>query len=227
MANPTHCHRHRPQRPGRSALRYLRGGPALAAAGPGAGGEPRASDGPARSRLGRRGVHDDSQVRPEAHGAISERANVVVMADEAHRSQYGFVDGGARWMREALPNATFVGFTGTPLERDDRSTRACLRRVRRRLRHPPGGRGRRDRADLLRVADRQAARWTRRRARRPSDEVRGGAKADDDGEEPDGAIRVPLEALVGAPERIGAGGERSSSSTGRSAARRWKARRWS
>ena len=58
----------------------------------------------------------------EAHGVISDRSNVVVMADEAHRSQYGFVEGGARWMREALPNATFVGFTGTPLERDDRNT---------------------------------------------------------------------------------------------------------
>lgn len=58
----------------------------------------------------------------EAHGVISERSNVVVMADEAHRSQYGFIEGGARWMREALPNATFVGFSGTPLERDDRST---------------------------------------------------------------------------------------------------------
>ena len=53
---------------------------------------------------------------------VSERSNVVVMADEAHRSQYGFVEGGARWMREALPNATFVGFTGTPLEHDDRNT---------------------------------------------------------------------------------------------------------
>jgi type I restriction enzyme, R subunit len=58
----------------------------------------------------------------EAHDAISHRANVVVMADEAHRSQYGFVEGGARWMREALPNATFIGFTGTPLERDDKNT---------------------------------------------------------------------------------------------------------
>jgi type I restriction enzyme R subunit len=58
----------------------------------------------------------------EAHGVISERSNVVVMADEAHRSQYGFVEGGARWMREALPNATFIGFTGTPLERDDKNT---------------------------------------------------------------------------------------------------------
>ncbi|MFA7171941.1 MAG: type I restriction endonuclease subunit R [Kiritimatiellia bacterium] len=58
----------------------------------------------------------------ETHGVISKRANIVVMADEAHRSQYGFVEGGARWMREALPNATFVGFTGTPLERDDKNT---------------------------------------------------------------------------------------------------------
>ena len=58
----------------------------------------------------------------EAHGVVSERANVVVMADEAHRSQYGFVIGGARWMRDALPSATFAGFTGTPLERDDRNT---------------------------------------------------------------------------------------------------------
>ena len=58
----------------------------------------------------------------EDHGTISERANVVVMADEAHRSQYGFVEGGAKWMREALPNATFIGFTGTPIDRDDKST---------------------------------------------------------------------------------------------------------
>lgn len=58
----------------------------------------------------------------EAHGVISVRENIVVMADEAHRGQYGFVEGGARWMREALPNATFVGFTGTPLERDDKNT---------------------------------------------------------------------------------------------------------
>ncbi|TAL80013.1 MAG: type I restriction endonuclease subunit R [Burkholderiaceae bacterium] len=58
----------------------------------------------------------------EGTGVVSERCNVVVMADEAHRSQYGFVEGGARWMREALPNATFVGFTGTPLEGDDKNT---------------------------------------------------------------------------------------------------------
>ena len=57
---------------------------------------------------------------------ISNRSNIVVLADEAHRSQYGFLKGGARWMRENLPNATFVGFTGTPVEGDDRSTRGVF-----------------------------------------------------------------------------------------------------
>lgn len=58
--------------------------------------------------------------------ALSERSNIVVLADEAHRSQYGFLKGGARWMRENLPHATFVGFTGTPVEGDDRSTRGVF-----------------------------------------------------------------------------------------------------
>ncbi len=62
----------------------------------------------------------------ERSGPVSERTNIVVLADEAHRSQYGFVKGGARWMREALPNATFVGFTGTPIESTDRITRGVF-----------------------------------------------------------------------------------------------------
>lgn len=45
------------------------------------------------------------------------------MADEAHRSQYGLVDGAAKRMRDSLPNATFVGFTGTPLMAGDKITR--------------------------------------------------------------------------------------------------------
>jgi type I restriction enzyme, R subunit len=57
---------------------------------------------------------------------LSDRRNVVVIADEAHRSQYGFVDGFARHMRDALPNASFIGFTGTPIESDDRSTPAVF-----------------------------------------------------------------------------------------------------
>ena len=58
--------------------------------------------------------------------ALTERENVVVIADEAHRSQYDFIDGFARHMRDALPNASFVGFTGTPIEAEDRDTRAVF-----------------------------------------------------------------------------------------------------
>ena len=54
---------------------------------------------------------------------LTERRNVVVIADEAHRSQYDFIDGFARHLRDALPHATFVAFTGTPVELDDRDTR--------------------------------------------------------------------------------------------------------
>ena len=54
---------------------------------------------------------------------LSDRRNIVVIADEAHRSQYDFIDGYARHMRDALPNASFIGFTGTPIEGTDRNTR--------------------------------------------------------------------------------------------------------
>lgn len=68
---------------------------------------------------------------------LTERTNIVVLADEAHRSQYGFravLDkksgqykyGFAKHLRDALPNATFVGFTGTPVETDDKDTRAVF-----------------------------------------------------------------------------------------------------
>ena len=52
----------------------------------------------------------------DRHPTLSERRNIVVIADEAHRSQYDFIDGYAKHMRDALPNASFVGFTGTPIE---------------------------------------------------------------------------------------------------------------
>jgi type I restriction enzyme R subunit len=51
----------------------------------------------------------------DRHPVLSERRNIVVIADEAHRSQYDFIDGFARHMRDALPNASFIGFTGTPI----------------------------------------------------------------------------------------------------------------
>lgn len=67
---------------------------------------------------------------------LSDRSNIVVIADEAHRSQYGFdamLDkdgkfkyGYAQHLRDALPNATFIGFTGTPIESEDRDTRAVF-----------------------------------------------------------------------------------------------------
>lgn len=69
----------------------------------------------------------------ESSDPLSDRKNIVVMADEAHRSQYGLSEkvnsegeikvGNARVIRDALPNATFIGFTGTPIEAKDRNTR--------------------------------------------------------------------------------------------------------
>ncbi|HLI50969.1 MAG TPA: type I restriction endonuclease subunit R, partial [Thermomicrobiaceae bacterium] len=67
---------------------------------------------------------------------LTDRRNVIVVADEAHRSQYGFSEtlsedgtlrsGLAKHMRDALPNATYLGFTGTPIESTDKSTRAVF-----------------------------------------------------------------------------------------------------
>ncbi len=137
----------------------------------------------------------------EAQGVISERSNVVVMADEAHRSQYGFVEGGARWMREALPNATFVGFTGTPLERDDKNTihvfgeYADVYDIRQAV---EDGATRplyyESRIIKLKV-DEEGARV----AEEKMDYVVG---ADRDGKAAEDRIRVPLETLVGAQERV-------------------------
>ena len=67
---------------------------------------------------------------PEKDGdtfpSLSDRRNIVVIADEAHRSQYDFMDGYARHMRDALPHASFIGFTGTPVELSDRNTKAIF-----------------------------------------------------------------------------------------------------
>jgi type I restriction enzyme R subunit len=75
----------------------------------------------------------------EVFPQLSDRRNIVVIADEAHRSQYGFksrlvraddggylVPGFAQHMRDALPNASFIGFTGTPIELTDKNTRAVF-----------------------------------------------------------------------------------------------------
>jgi type I restriction enzyme R subunit len=62
----------------------------------------------------------------DVHPVLTDRRNVIVIADEAHRSQYDFLDGYARHLRDALPNATYLGFTGTPIEATDKSTRAVF-----------------------------------------------------------------------------------------------------
>ena len=62
----------------------------------------------------------------DRHPVLSKRHNIVVIADEAHRSQYDFLDGYARHMRDALPHASFIGFTGTPIEKTDANTRAVF-----------------------------------------------------------------------------------------------------
>jgi type I restriction enzyme R subunit len=80
-------------------------------------------------------LDDDEQAFP----MLSDRRNIVVIADEAHRTQYGFtsklkVNGGteryqpgyAQHLRDALPNATFVAFTGTPISTEDKDTRAVF-----------------------------------------------------------------------------------------------------
>jgi type I restriction enzyme R subunit len=62
----------------------------------------------------------------QKYPTLTQRRNVVVIADEAHRSQYDFIDGFARHMRDALPNASFIGFTGTPIEKEDKNTQAVF-----------------------------------------------------------------------------------------------------
>jgi len=57
---------------------------------------------------------------------LSKRRNIIVIADEAHRSQYDPIDGLARNLRDSLPNASFIGFTGTPIEKTDANTRAVF-----------------------------------------------------------------------------------------------------
>lgn len=57
---------------------------------------------------------------------LTDRSNIIVMADEAHRSQYNFIDGFAKHIRQALPNASFIGYTGTPIEHEDKSTPAVF-----------------------------------------------------------------------------------------------------
>jgi type I restriction enzyme R subunit len=137
----------------------------------------------------------------EVHGEISSRANVVVLADEAHRSQYGFVEGGAKWMRDALPRATFVGFTGTPINRADKSTPrvfgeyADVYDIRQAVEdgatvpiyYEPR---------IIKLTVDQAA------AEEAEEKIAALADADESGREAAENVRIRMEELVGAPERV-------------------------
>ena len=81
---------------------------------------------PSRRQEEREGAIPRRKQPGDRHPLLSSRRNIVVIADEAHRSQYDFIDGYARHMRDALPNASFIGFTGTPIELADASTRAVF-----------------------------------------------------------------------------------------------------
>lgn len=137
----------------------------------------------------------------ESHEKISERSNIVVMADEAHRSQYGFVKGGARWMREALPNATFVGFTGTPLTAGDKVTRhvfgnyADVYDIRQAVS---------DGATVPIYYEPRIVKLTidEPGARAAEEKIAEYATQDEDGKETPENVRIPLEELYGAPERL-------------------------
>jgi type I restriction enzyme R subunit len=63
------------------------------------------------------------------HPVLSERENIIVMADEAHRTQYGLLDGFASNLRKALPKASFIGFTGTPVDSKDADTQEVFGNV--------------------------------------------------------------------------------------------------
>ena len=137
----------------------------------------------------------------EAHEKVSERTNIVVMADEAHRSQYGFVDGGARRMREALPGATFVGFTGTPISKADANTRnvfgeyADIYDVRQSVA---------DGATVPIYYEPRIIKLTVDEAGAAEVEkvIASLAKSDDEGAPPDENIKVRMLDLIGAPDRV-------------------------
>lgn len=137
----------------------------------------------------------------EEQGELSKRPNIVVIADEAHRSQYGFVEGGARWMRKSLPNATFVGFTGTPLERSDKNTIQVFGDYC-------------DIYDIRQAVDDGATKplfyesrivqlsVDRLQIKEAEAELNRVAAADECGAEISPDVKVPLEILVGAPSRL-------------------------
>ena len=163
----------------------------------------------------------------DRHPVLSDRRNIVVIADEAHRSQYDFIDGFARHMRDALPNASFIGFTGTPIEKTDANTRAVFGDYISVYDIQRAVVGRRHRADLLREPAGQAgaegiraARRSTPSSRRPPRARRSSARRSS---RPSGRSSKPWSARRTASSSSPA----TWSSTSRTASPRWTARRWS
>ena len=163
----------------------------------------------------------------DRHPVLSDRRNIVVIADEAHRSQYDFIDGFARHMRDALPNASFIGFTGTPIEQTDANTRAVFGDY---ISVYDIQRAVEDGATVPIYYESRLAKLELKEAERP--------KIDPEFEEATEGEEVErkekLKTQVGAArsgrrlrEAAQAHRRATSSSTSRSGSRRWTARRWS
>ncbi|MHB1526639.1 MAG: type I restriction endonuclease subunit R [Candidatus Dormibacteria bacterium] len=86
----------------------------------------RVSGGIVFSTMQKFGLGKEDREAGRAFPVLSDRSNIVVVADEAHRTQYDLLDGLARNLRDALPKASFMGFTGTPIETADRDTRTIF-----------------------------------------------------------------------------------------------------
>ena len=157
----------------------------------------------------------DERESGAAHPLLSDRRNIIVIVDEAHRSHYDDLNGYARHLRDALPYATMIAFTGTPISAADRNTARRVRRVHRRLRPDPGRRGRRDGAGVLREPADPAR---PAHGHGPRGHRRAGRRGDpglDDSERERVQQRVAaMKPLYGAPAGS-ASSARTSSSTGR------------
>ena len=162
----------------------------------------------------------------DRHPLLSERRNVVVIADEAHRSQYDFIDGFARHMRDALPNASFVGFTGTPIELQDANTRAVfgdyisIYDIRRAVE---------DRATVPIYYESRLAQLSLDEDEKPTidPEFEEATEGEEVGRKEKLKTKwAQLEAIVGSEKRFEAGRSGTSSGISSNAWRPWKARRW-
>ena len=151
--------------PGRHPRRAAR--PSWPTGGWAASSSPRCRSSAAPRRSGRTG-------RP--HPLLSDRRNVIVIVDEAHRCHYDDLNGYARHLRDALPHATFIAFTGTPISEGGPATpRAVFGDYIDDLRPDPGGRGRRDRPGVLREPPHPAQ---PARGREPGADRRAGRRGD-------------------------------------------------